>query len=623
MVFLGGCQKPELEPQAESVCHDVPFTLTATCVVPETKLTFDEDGLGTTWQPGDKLYLVDVAGKKETVTLTTSITAPSKKASFKSTAIVSSGEYIVLYGSETDEIKTSWAMYDAESINSKNNMVLYGTLNIAIGQTSATISVSHAYARLTFKFFNLPSELRDMDMGMAVSKDGVECDEIRHIGPTGFSKVDARQKISFGWNNPKEISYVTIAPFDLSKKEVYFYVSGYDGNHNLVTYEFVKKGVDIKAGINYNILFDFRAATKTVLKKINKSIDEHQYSLTTPAEFRAASYAKYINTYFIDSDVDFEGETYFPIKGYIYGQNHTLSNVFIDLEKCSVVGILSEGRVNSLSIKNCTIKGRNTVGGIGGYVYGRVEACTGSSIVVSGNDRVGGLFGVYSTTRGTRGGINNCFVTGNSSVSGMSFIGGLVGYCYLSYLDRSSVKQCAYEGKVEGDESVGGIVGKADGLGIYESFVKGDVSGKWTDIGGIAGTSSDEGIYYSYIIGNVTASKGTSKCGGISGYGLVMNCYSYGNVSSGFGITSKMFQNSSDYNLTSSPYLGEDKTNEKYCNCGPDKTFVSLISVLNGGEKKYSTQVWKGIDAQCPLLQWQADLLNGDIDAPGFGNEDW
>ena len=51
-------------------------------------------------------------------------------------------------------------------------------------------------------------------------------------------------------------------------------------------------------------------------------------------------------------------------------------------------------------------------------------------------------------------------------------------------------------------------------------------------------------------------------------------------------------------------------------------SFLSKLSVINGDEA-YSTQVWKNIDAQCPLLQWQADLLNGNIEIPGFGEEDW
>lgn len=123
MAFLGGCQKQEFEPETESVGSDVTFTLTATYGGPETKLTFDEDGLGTTWQPGDKLYLVDVAGKNKTVTLTTSITAPSKKASFKSTISVLSGEYVVLYGSDTDKVKTSWKMFNAKSLN--DHIILY------------------------------------------------------------------------------------------------------------------------------------------------------------------------------------------------------------------------------------------------------------------------------------------------------------------------------------------------------------------------------------------------------------------------------------------------------------------------------------------------------------------
>ena len=74
-------------------------------------------------------------------------------------------------------------------------------------------------------------------------------------------------------------------------------------------------------------------------------------------------------------------------------------------------------------------------------------------------------------------------------------------------------------------------------------------------------------------------------------------------------------------NLTSSPYMAEGVSSDN-CNCGPDKTFLSRILVINGNEA-YSTQVWEGIDAQCPLLKWQSDALDVKLEIPGFGNEDW
>jgi len=372
MVFLGGCQKRELEPEAESVGSDVPFILTATYGGPETKLTFDEDGLGTTWQPGDKLYLVDVAGKNKTVTLTTSITAPSKKASFKSTTSVLSGEYVVLYGSDTDKVKTSWKMFNAKSLN--DHIILYGALSVTDGQVSANISLSHAYARLTFKFKNIPAGLKVSDMGMAASKDGLNCAERHLIGQTGFSEVVAQAIISFGWSVADDSGCVTIAPLDLSSKKVYFYINGTDADGEFKTYEFIKNGINIKAGTNYNIVFDFsNASNETILNKSQKTADV--YALTKPTEFRAAAYWNQSNNYAVESDVDFNGEDYFPICAKkLYGHKHILSNIVIDLEKCDNVGVLSTGAADSLCVKNVSIKGHDNVGAYSTQVWKGIDA---------------------------------------------------------------------------------------------------------------------------------------------------------------------------------------------------------------------------------------------------------
>lgn len=634
MVFLGGCQKQELEQEAESVGSDVPFTLTATYGGPETKLTFDEDGLGTTWQPGDKLYLVDVAGKNKTVTLTTSITAPSKKASFKSTTSVLSGEYVVLYGSDTDKVKTSWKMFNAKSLN--DHIILYGALSITDGQTSANISLSHAYARLTFKFKNIPTGLKVSDMGMAASEDGLNCAETHLIRQTGFSEVVARAIISFGWSVADDSGCVTIAPLNLSSKKVCFYINGTDADGKFKTYEFIKDGINIKAGINYNIVFDFNnASNQTILNKSQKTADA--YALTKPTEFRAAAYwNNEKNNYSIESDVDFNGEVYLPIcTKMLYGHKHILSNIVIDLEKCDNVGILSTGAADSLCVKNVSIKGHDNVGGIAGVLKENTNGCCGKNIKIVGNDNIGGLYGYAELSAYLY--IKGCTIQDENSVSGCQHVGGIIGCSKItgSYLEKPAISNCGYEGNISGERYIGGIVGCMDARNrhsckVDRCYVKGDISGSGK-CGGILGDfiSIDCYVENSYIIGDVVGDSDDTggiigHMGSYSSYAYCRYCYSNGLVSSNYGVAYVYENTNSSYvqNLTSSPYLDRRKSDSANCNCGPDKTFLSLLSVINGDEA-YSTQVWKGIDAQCPLLQWQADLLNGDIDAPGFGNEDW
>lgn len=652
MVWLCGCQKQEINYDANNLIPEVPFTLTAVYGDPSTKLAFDEDGLGTTWQPGDILYLVDVAGKNKMVTLKTSIKEPSKKASFKSESSVLSGDYVVLYGANSTNVYTSLDMTnDIKELNKR--LVLYGALKVSDGQTSANISLAHAYAKLTFKFQNMPEGLTDMDMGMAASTEGLNIKAYNTISQTGIITANNYVKIvSFGWIE-KGSGYLLLAPINLSSKNIYFYVNGKDAKGNLITYEFLKDGKDLRSGHNYNITFDFeKASTKSIVKKSN--VTKNAYSLNSPAEFRAAAYLNdNLINYSIESDVDFSNEVYFPISAStMYGNKHTLSNININLEKCDYVGIMSEGVANSLKISDVLVKGHNFVGGISASssrTDGNLDpdSCIAHSINISGNEFVGGIYGEYILLKAN---ISNCEIYGNSTISGNQKVGGLIGLSYAtitrccarenttvqgsgSYIGGlvgnapkdKYIEECYFEGTISGNENVGGIAGYSYG-NIRGTYVKGGVSGRSDFIGGIVGRGDyNHEIRNCYVIGDITSN--SSRTGGICGgttddnISVCYNCYSYGNVSNGYGIANKLYSDCKS-NLTSSPKFSSNYTFEGCYDCGPNKTFLSLLSVINGDEA-YSTQVWKDIDAQCPLLQWQADLLNGDVDAPGFGNEDW
>ncbi len=636
---LCGCIKQEVNLDADNFVSEVPFTLTASYGDPSTKLAFDEDGLGTTWQPGDKLYLVDVTGKNKTVTLNSSIKEPSKKASFKSESSVLSGDYVVLYGASSTSLHTSLEMTnDIKEL--KNRLVLYGALKVTDGQTSANISLSHAYAKLTFKFHNMPEGLTEMDMGMAASTEGLNTNSSNTVSQSGIITANTcYTKIqSFGWAE-KDSGYILLAPLRLSSKLIYFYVNGKDANGNLITYEFVKDGKDLKPGHNYNIIINFeKASTKSILKKSN--VNKYAYVLNSPAEFRAAAYLNDdLNNYSIESDVDFSNEVYFPISAStMYGNKHTLSNININLEKCNAVGVMSEGIANNLKISNVTVKGHNCVGGIsassGKYAskYHNAYSCIAHSINISGNEMVGGLYGQY---RHEDANISNCEIYGNSTIDGKMNVGGLIGSSSATMTKCYAKDNIAVKGS---DSSMdGGFAGLLYG-DVRKSYVKGSVTGKSSFIGGLVGkVSHDYSIRNCYVIGDVIGEVTSSSsiiasiggiCGGIGGgynksgyYPYCYNCYSYGNVSSGYGIADYL-ESTCESNLTSSKRYSSNYTILRCSNCGPNKTFLSLLSVINGDEA-YSTQVWKGIDAQCPLLQWQADLLNGDVDAPGFGDEDW
>ena len=136
------------------------------------------------------------------------------------------------------------------------------------------------------------------------------------------------------------------------------------------------------------------------------------------------------------------GELSNIFNGSFDGQNHTISNLYIEYPHSSVglFGVVNSASNTSPTIKNLTLDKAN----------------------ISGNSDVGGLVG--SNTGYT---IENCHIT-NSTVSGHYYdlktiypsVGGLVGYNYNS----GTVKNCtASNNHVSGDSEISGLVGSNKG----------------------------------------------------------------------------------------------------------------------------------------------------------------
>lgn len=641
IIFCGCTAKEAVSNQIQVVSEAGPgFTLSANYGDADSKVTFDSDGLNMTWQPGDVLYMIDVAGNNSTVTLTTDIEKPSKTAKFTTDKSVLSGEYIVVYGQSDLRVSPSYDMKSISDLNSK--IRLYGTLSVTDGQTAATISLKQLYAMLTFKFKNLPGGLTNMCLGMAVTEEGISFKN-GEITQNGLDLAEYSQNVKFSWNSGAD-SKVFIAPADFSGCKTYFFIYGENTSGQHVTYEFQKDGKNLVAGRNYNLTFDFSKATK-VSTLYKSSVNTKAYVLTKPEDFRAAAYWDGSSNYFsVEADVDFSGEVYFPIRTYmLYGNKHTLSNIAVNLDKCDCIGVISEGIAENITVKNSSFIGKDYVGAIAGRTDGNVSGCCGDCVSVQGTSYIGGLLGRSLSSSSYT--ITSCSLIGVSTVNGTgSYVGGIIGYNY-SRISKCLVKgtievkggdysggiagssndidYCGFEGNVEGKNYVGGI----SGCGVVSlSYMRGNVIGE-RYVGGISGYSD---CMNSYHIGNTT---GSTHTGGIDGsssssssyYSSSYNCYSYGTVSSGYGISPNLSSSYYRKNLTSCNALSTSATSSNYsdyCNCGPGKTFLSKISVINDNEA-YSTQVWKDIDAGCPLLQWQAEGFGGDIDIPGFDEEDW
>ena len=152
------------------------------------------------------------------------------------------------------------------------------------------------------------------------------------------------------------------------------------------------------------------------------------------------------------------------------------------------------------------------------------------------------------------------------------------------------------------------------------SYCKGAVVGN-DIVGGVIGMGTCTNCYH---IGDVTGGIGKYNVGGVNGsYAsvAVSNCYSYGTVQpTGIGITPK--KGGDGENLTSCSLLYDGVSSETNCNCGSDKTFVSLLTTING-DGAYSDICWPDNKAGCPMFKWQLGNLSAGIEIPGFEAEEW
>ena len=149
------------------------------------------------------------------------------------------------------------------------------------------------------------------------------------------------------------------------------------------------------------------------------------------------------------------------------------------------------------------------------------------TVSVSGSSYIGGVVG-----RNNGGTIENCHNTATVSESGSGNdirIGGVVGWN-----DKGTVKNCSNTGKVSGEGSVGGVVGENSGIGtVANCYNTGEVSGDDNPAGGVVGENGGT-VENCSNTGKVSGTGGMqAPAGGVVGQnrGTVENCYNTGEVS--------------------------------------------------------------------------------------------
>ena len=204
-----------------------------------------------------------------------------------------------------------------------------------------------------------------------------------------------------------------------------------------------------------------------------------------------------------------EGDAF---KGEFDGNGRTISDLFIDRpheDEVGLFGRVQEGVIENLGLENVNVTGKKYVGALVGYSWkGTLDSDdrppgskTYSDGIITGEEDVGGLVG--NNYDGT---VNQCESTAEvfhaSSAPDEDHwrTGGLVG------LNSGTVLHCEYNGVVNGDRQVGGLVGMNEALVTIVGHVE-DCGGEYSvngnlEVGGVAGRNMGD-IRRSSFTGNV------------------------------------------------------------------------------------------------------------------------
>ncbi len=148
------------------------------------------------------------------------------------------------------------------------------------------------------------------------------------------------------------------------------------------------------------------------------------------------------------------------------GQEHTISNLFINRPNTNFIGLFgfvntADAKIENLGVINADITGSYNVGCLVGYIVNGTVSNSYSIGSVTGEGFLGGLVG------SNYGDITNSYSRG--SVNGTISVGGLVGKNNLTISNSYSL------GSVTGQNNVGGLVGENDNGTITSSFWNTDI----------------------------------------------------------------------------------------------------------------------------------------------------
>jgi hypothetical protein len=221
--------------------------------------------------------------------------------------------------------------------------------------------------------------------------------------------------------------------------------------------------------------------------------------------------------------------------GTLDGQNHKITNLFINRPSTNDIGLFGyaqDASVSNVTFQGGSITGQANVGTVAGVADSIVITNVKSNLtIVSTSNYVAGIIGFNHSLTTVTTTLTNVHFSGTVTAPDNTYgVAGLIG-------DNDANADITYSsntGNINGGDStdyVGGLVGDSDAvLNISSSFNSGNISssGNACCVAGIVGWSDETHLTNVYNIGNIT---GHDSVGGLLGYvsdGTVINSYSTG-----------------------------------------------------------------------------------------------
>ena len=162
-----------------------------------------------------------------------------------------------------------------------------------------------------------------------------------------------------------------------------------------------------------------------------------------------------------------------------YAEKGSIKNITFDNAKvkttaddyCTgiLVGVAGSCIENIKILVNCSVEGKNYVGGIAGRANGDIGNCENHAMV-NGANFVGGIVGEYTYSGKS---ITSCANYGDVTGTGNS-VGGMAGY-FVS----GTIQNCANYGDITGIFYVGNLIGCADECNLNNVLGTGNVTATW------------------------------------------------------------------------------------------------------------------------------------------------